>query len=1058
MPIRVLLVDDHPLFLKGLHSILSEEPDLLIVGEATDGLKAIEKVRETSPDVIVMDISMPNMDGIEATQNILKETPLSKVLALSIHTGKRFVKKMLNSGASGYIPKDSAPDEIVKAIKTISEGQMYLSPSVVSVALSPNDEEVNAEWNNVLQTKLHRPGLSSNQVVRTSLIEQFSIYQEIPCSLISAPAGYGKSITVSQWLEQTKTPYIWLSLDEEHDKLRVFLMYIISAFEKIFPSQFSTIKAYLNNPELPTLQKVSTVLINEIEVLEGDFILVLDDYHRINDSLIHQLIDNILQYPPANMHLCIITRFDPPLNLHRLRLQNQLLEMRMLDLAFNKQEVVELLKKHKDNKVSVEAAERIHEKTEGWIVGLSLALLTIHNEEDAEWFLSNPITDMYSVSEFLLNEVLSKQAKEIQQALLICSAMDRFCADLIDAIFENTSKDLTLKVNGASFIEWLKKSNIFVISLGGKEKWYRFHHLFQELMYDQFLKKFRENIVKKVHIAASNWFIKEEYVNEGIHHALKAKDFDLTATIIGQKRYKIIDQDKWFVLKEWLQLLPKDSIGNISQANQSEILLTKAWDSMVHLNFAQIFEIIGKVEALFNDTDMPQRLKSELLFFKGLVAYFMTEGKQSEAFHLEARKLNESHSQVMLGENELHYALACQMNNKFEFALDFLQRTLKQTPKISDIRASRIWAAITYTELLEGHLNKALYNGRKLVRLSESMGTNFSALWGKYLEGNAYMLRNELPKAIELFTEILSKPYALSSRVAVDGYAGLILMNQMLGKTQEADYQLKSLHNLEWQNKNPDLDAVIGSLEVRLALLRGDIDFGISWVQSFDILLDQGLMLWWLEIPRTTRARVLIAQNTNESLSEAVETLEKLNTENLEVNNKIQRVGIHILLSLAYYKLAHNDKAIQLMVDAIKLYQKGKCIFPFIETGSPLIEILKKIKPTDIAENTISDLIFAIKNKANEEVQIEKVTYEKEEKKKVSVSNAQLNLITVRERQIINLLCKGLRNKEIADNLFVSEITIKKHLSNIFKKMEVKNRVSLINKINTLDLDYVRFT
>ena len=123
MPITILLVDDHPLFRKGLRLLFDEERDMKVVGEAGDGEEAISRVRELSPDVVVMDISMPGLNGIEATRQILTEAPETKVLALSIQGGKQFVKDMLEAGAAGYILKDSVPEELTDAVRKVRQGQ-----------------------------------------------------------------------------------------------------------------------------------------------------------------------------------------------------------------------------------------------------------------------------------------------------------------------------------------------------------------------------------------------------------------------------------------------------------------------------------------------------------------------------------------------------------------------------------------------------------------------------------------------------------------------------------------------------------------------------------------------------------------------------------------------------------------------------------------------------------------------------------------------------------------------------------------------------------------------
>lgn len=136
MSATVLLVDDHALMRSGIRTLLEAEKGLRVVGEAGDGREALEEVRRLSPDVVVMDITMPHLDGIEATRGILTESPETRVIALSIHGGKRFVENMLGAGAAGYVLKDSVPEELVDAVRTVLRGEKYLSASVTGLVVA----------------------------------------------------------------------------------------------------------------------------------------------------------------------------------------------------------------------------------------------------------------------------------------------------------------------------------------------------------------------------------------------------------------------------------------------------------------------------------------------------------------------------------------------------------------------------------------------------------------------------------------------------------------------------------------------------------------------------------------------------------------------------------------------------------------------------------------------------------------------------------------------------------------------------------------------------------
>jgi two-component system response regulator NreC len=136
-PIRILLADDHAVVRQGFRAILAQQPDMQIVGEAGNGRDVMTLAQKTTPDVIVMDVAMPELNGIEATRRLSTSLPNTRVLALSMHKDSVYVREMLKAGARGYLLKDSVEHDLLEAVRILARGGEYISPSVQSALNSP---------------------------------------------------------------------------------------------------------------------------------------------------------------------------------------------------------------------------------------------------------------------------------------------------------------------------------------------------------------------------------------------------------------------------------------------------------------------------------------------------------------------------------------------------------------------------------------------------------------------------------------------------------------------------------------------------------------------------------------------------------------------------------------------------------------------------------------------------------------------------------------------------------------------------------------------------------
>ena len=547
MQTRVLLVDDHALLRKGLYLLLEEEPDLQVVGEAENGERAVQLAGELTPDVVIMDISMPGLNGIEATRQILAAQPDTRILALSIHKDKQFVDDMLAAGAAGYLLKESVPEELIEGIRTVRRGEVFLSAAITDVVVSGYRELLGNEGaagnsgkkagtGPLLKTKLYCPPLSPGLIQRPRLSEYLELNFQRPQTLIAAPAGYGKSVLASSWVQSNAHPFAWISLDENDNDLRAFLAYLVAAIQMPFPDTLPDTALLLNAARLPAVPVLARTLVNELDLIPERFILVLDDYHHIDAAPIHEFLVELLRYPLENLHLLLLSRTDPPFDLLYLQSRQQMGALRAQALSFTKDETAAFLQEKMGMAVDEGVVKVMAEKTEGWITGLILMTLSVRDSARLV-NLSSTLPGESQTLDFLAAEALAHQPHDVQASLLKTSILNRFCAPLCEAICKSADDKETLSFGGEGFIHWLTVSNLFVIPLDDHGQWFRYHHLFRELLQSQLENALETDQIEELHIRSSRWFAKNGLIDEAIQHALAAGDAVSAAEIIEQRRH-----------------------------------------------------------------------------------------------------------------------------------------------------------------------------------------------------------------------------------------------------------------------------------------------------------------------------------------------------------------------------------------------------------------------------------------------------------------------------------------------------------------------------------------
>ncbi|HNF93079.1 MAG TPA: hypothetical protein PLQ75_00395, partial [Anaerolineales bacterium] len=374
----------------------------------------------------------------------------------------------------------------------------------------------------VVTTKLRVPPLRTKVVIRQRLLERLQEGLNHSLTLVSAPAGFGKTTLLSEWLGEVNLKVAWLSLDDSDHAITRFITYLVSALQVIDKSIGESVLGALKSHQPPAVDTLLIALLNDIDSVSQDFILVLDDYHEVDSKPVDEALRFLVEYMPPQMHLIIASREDPPLPLARLRAKGQLTELRAADLRFTMQEAADFLNQVMGLDLSGQDITALETRTEGWVAGLQLAALSMQGHDDITGFIQSFTGAHHFVLDYLLEEVLSKQPQEVQHFLLRTSILERLNGPLCEAVTGMPSQKM---------LEELERSNLFIVPLDGERNWYRYHHLFGDLLRQRSEQHIASNEVAELHLNASAWFEQNGDLADAFRHAMAAKDQNRAADI-----------------------------------------------------------------------------------------------------------------------------------------------------------------------------------------------------------------------------------------------------------------------------------------------------------------------------------------------------------------------------------------------------------------------------------------------------------------------------------------------------------------------------------------------
>ena len=900
----------------------------------------------------------------------------------------------------------------------------------------------------LLRTKLKRPPIVGDHVHRLQLLERLNQRRQRPLTLISAPAGYGKSTLVSCWLESCDLPSAWLSLDESDNDLHLFISYLLAAVQAVSPAAGKEIQSMLNAPELPPQSILSNILINELDKIEQAFILCLDDYHVIQNTAIHDLFVAILKHPPRAVHLVLASRIDPPLPLTSLRAKGAMTEIRVQDLRFSLAETTEYLQKMIGKTVEDKVVSLLGRKTEGWITGLRLAALSLRHRGDLNEVLTDLPDDNRYVMDYMVAEVLSHQQPHIQEYLLSTSILNRFCAPLCEAVCVADSGSDQCHIGGRDFIDWVEQANLFIIPLDDEHGWFRYHHLFQDILKRHLKRRVSLDGIEKLHRLAGTWFDDKGLIEEALHHYLAGGDTRAAVRLIARHRFDLMNRERWQRLERWLGMLPADRLERYP-----ELLMTKAWLCEIKVRLSEMDALIRKAEELIadglsNPTTTTDALTAEFKTLKSFVLYLQGDGQGTIAITKSAIGNIDPRALSVQGVCHVMLAAGYQMSGKLKDAYTTLRNALKKNVPRGTAYQSWLHSGLCFVQWMAADLTGIRQGARQLIKLGHDSELPRSIAFGHYFSGIFCYLRDELAEAEAQLGLAVQDQYKADTVNYSHSTFALVLCLQAQFRPEEASDVLERLIGHALETDNSELLAISQAFQAELALRQGNIPKAGQWAQNYDPCPFYPRYRFYL--PPLTLVKVHLAVNTKQSHEKAHDLLSQLHEYYSAIHSTCTLIDILALQSINHDARFEEAESFEKLIEAIRLAEPDNIIRPFLDLGPKMADLLGRLANQDVSIKFVGTLLKAFRSELADAVQ--SGLSASAPAKQASADTGYINSLSKREHEIMSLLTQRLSNKEIAEKLFLSAKTVKAHLYNIYQKLNVKTRRQAVEKARVLGI------
>jgi len=918
--------------------------------------------------------------------------------------------------------------------------------------------------NQLLVTKFFIPVVSYSLISRPRLSALLDESLKYPLTLVSAPAGFGKTTLLATWAQSLlakNSQVAWVSLDEEDNELWLFWVYVLTALNRQQPERFTPLLLQLQSPQSPPLKYLLTSLINELVEGTEHFLLILDDYQAITDQQIHSSLSYLVEHLPTQLHIILSTRAEPPLPLAQFRARQQVLEIYTDQLRCTVEETRAFLKEITNVELPEAVAQQVTDRMEGWLVGLQLLGLSLQEQADPAMLLHEISGDQRYILDYLTEGVLRQQPQEVQIFLLSTCILEQLTASLCDAVMQQAGSQ--------QMLHWLEQANLFVVPLDSKREGYRYHALFAEALRYQ-LEHMHTDLVPILHHRASLWYAEHDQTTPAILHALHAKEWQRVADLIESKSLPLLtlswgaSQHTLVRLRQWLEQLPVDIVGSRPGLCLSSSLmlwtvaphtLMESWLDVAEARLTASLQTQPdeNVSSTIPASPTQQDLLGVVISIRALLRSYQEDGQAALSLCEQALALLSpdniiAHAGIAHTQHVI-YGISSANDGMASIDTAWQAVLLAQKTGLPALAIGFMGSAAQAT-LTAGQLHETYRLTQEAIQLGTKPGDVVLPEIGYPALYQAEVLRewNRLDAALSRVEEAIEfcQKSASTASLAYLMYAYVILVRVHLSR-REFDAARSALQQFEWigMRMNYHLYTHVRSdiivYQVRHWLLSGELDRATQWAQELDISERHGTP-YAREREEVAYARILLAK---QQPTLALQRLEPVLQRATIGQRWGQVIEIRLLQALAHQMCEQEAQAVDTLSEAIRLAKPENYIRCFVDEGAPMEALLYSLRKRDRKRGPtpyLDTLIAAFQREREAQAPTEESTKTQMLPKPLSE----------RELQILQLLAQGVSNQEIAQELVITIDTVKRHVRHILSKLGVQDRFHAVKQAQELGL------